>query len=103
MALRGAVVAMRAHDVLDAAVQIARHGFEIGSTSSPTHPSFETRLAELERFFVEASDDAEIAREQLPDLSVPAVTLGQLWDRITPLLRAQHRAGRRLHPIWKTV
>lgn len=103
IALRGAVVAMRAHDVLDAALQIACHGHETGSTSSSTHPSFETRLAALERFFVEASDDAKMAREQLPDLRVPAVTLGQLWDRIAPLLRAQHRAGRRLHAIWKAA
>jgi hypothetical protein len=33
----------------------------------------------------------------------PAVTLDQLWDRIAPLLRAQYRAGRRLHPIWRAA
>ena len=97
IALQGAVVAMRAHDVLDAAHQIARHGQETGSKDSPTHPSWRRRLSVLEYFFLKAGGE----EEQLPGLRVPAVTLGQLWDRVAPLLREQYRAGRRLHSIWR--
>jgi hypothetical protein len=100
VALQGAVVAMRAHDVLDGAVQIALHGQELGSVSSKTHPSFVDRLAVLEQLFLEWADDEQAAREQLPGLQVPARTLAELWRRVTPGLRAQYRAGRRLHEIW---
>jgi hypothetical protein len=100
IALQGAVVAMRAHDLLDAAVQMARIGRETGSSASDSHPSFEFRREVLEQAFVKMSDDADEAREQLPGLQKPSITLAQLWDRVAPLLQAQFRAGRGLHPIW---
>ena len=103
MALQGAVVAMQAHDLLAAAVQTARFGREIGSQSSPTHPSFDTRLKALESVFLQSSGDDATSREHLPAMLFPARTLDQLKHRITPLLRAQHRARRTMHPIWRAA
>ena len=71
MALQGAVVAMEAHDLLAAAVQTARFGREIGSQSSPTHPSFDTRLKALESAFLQSSGDDATSRERLPAMLFP--------------------------------
>jgi hypothetical protein len=103
MALEGAVVAMKAHQLFNRAVSIARTGAAGTDEGSASHPPFERRIAQLQQFYVAGHPDPTKAPKDLPGMLAPGQTMEQLWERVAPRLVAYYRAGRPLHPIWSAV
>jgi hypothetical protein len=103
MALQGAILAMKAHQIFDRSLDIARRGVTGTDIGSATHPPFELRIAQLEQAYVQGHPDEVKARADLRGMLVPSQTIEQLWQRVFPRLIAQYRAGRPLHSIWSTA
>jgi hypothetical protein len=102
MALQGAILSMKAHEVLDEALQLARTGEISGSSRvSNTHPPFAARISLLKDIFTNSQADPGAGRKAVGGMMVPAETVDQIWARVAPMFRAQFRAGRQLHPIWE--
>jgi hypothetical protein len=100
MALQGAILAMKAHEIFDAAVEIARAGQATHAEGSASHPPFRQRMDLLERIYREGHPDPAAAPDDLEGMLVPSTTLDQIWERVAPRLLAEFRAGRALHEIW---
>ena len=100
LALQGAILAMKAHEVLDMALQVARTGTWKPDSGSPTHPPFARRMALLDELYLSNHPDPDDARNQLKGMRVPSNTIDLLWARTYPRLAAQHRAGLSPHPMW---
>ncbi len=108
MALQGAMLAMKAHEIADRAIDIARGGDGDPGWTSATHPPFQVRaslVADAYRGLLadpgEAGDPGDAgAGLGAEALYVAADTAEILWERVRPRLTAALRAGRRLHPLW---
>jgi hypothetical protein len=100
MALQGAIVAMKAHQIFDRALSTVQHGRALPDDGSPTHPPFERRIAQLEALYLQHHPDSERAREDLRGMLVPSQTIEQLWTRVAPRLASNASSGRALHPVW---
>lgn len=127
--LQGAVLALKAHEIFEDAVHLARgdHGDPV--SSSPDYPSFADRLAQVVHTFHEYSDYRDTTRgirvafnrqvglapptetslsnyrERDPEfyrmiLTLPAQTAALLWNAVRPSLERQLQSGRRLHAVW---
>jgi hypothetical protein len=101
MALQGAIVAMKAHQVFLRAVGIAMNGVPIPDQGSESHPPFDARLKQLQDWYVKNHPDPKAAQEDLGAMRVPAETVELLWERAQPQLLAQFIAGRQVAPIWR--
>lgn len=102
MALQGAAMAMKTHEIFD----VVFHMTSDGSTTpeeSATHPPFFQRIALLERMYVELHPDPETARQDLEGMLVPSRTLDQIWQRVRPELAEEFQVGRPLHPVWTST
>jgi hypothetical protein len=101
IALQGAVLAMKAHEVLDAALDIAKTGtpqsLEDGST---THPPLRLRMDTLEEAFRRLHPRPDHAERELQGMLFPGKIGDLLLERVIPRLQAFYRSGLPLHPIW---
>jgi hypothetical protein len=100
IALQGAVLAMKAHEIADRAIDLARGGDGAPSWRSTTHPPFEARAQLVEEVYRSLTQGVEDSRLDVAGMRVPADTAELLWERVSPRLRTELRTGRRLHPIW---
>jgi hypothetical protein len=100
MALQGAIVAMKAHQIFDRALSTVQHGQVLPDDGSPTHPPFERRIAQLETLYLQHHPDSERGREDLHGMLVPSQTIEQLWTRVAPRLASYASGGHALHPVW---
>jgi hypothetical protein len=95
VALNGALMAMKIHQVVDEAL----HMFGKPLPPSDTHPPFDVRSAALWDAYIDdyQSKDPRLVAEGL----LPASrTTEQLWRRLKTILAEDRSAGRKLHPIW---
>jgi hypothetical protein len=99
MALSGAVLAMKANQLIDLALSIARTGMPTAPVSL-THPPFETRLALLEQGYLSGRDDLEVARDEMRGMQVPAMLGDMVFATVYPRLVSMYQSGEQLHPIW---
>lgn len=102
VALQGAVIAMKTHEILESALDIASVGERRPAVEGPTHPLFATRIALIEQLYVEATRDQPDSHEHIEGMLAPSVTLEQLWERAVPKLLARFRSGSRLHEMWRS-
>jgi hypothetical protein len=100
MALQGAVVAMKAHQILDAAMQIATTGIQATETARVSHPPFSQRIALLEESYLRHHPHPSIAQKDLPGMLFPGQTIDELWRRAKPRLKARFDQGFTIHKIW---
>jgi hypothetical protein len=102
IALQGAVLAMKAQEIVDRAMDMARGGSGDVYEGSITHPPFAERLSKLLRFYsyLTAANDDEALTVQA--LMVPAETAEILWERVQPRLATLFGLGAQLHPVWVT-
>jgi hypothetical protein len=103
MALQGAIVAMKVHQVLGQALAIATRGVAGPDVGSASHPPLERRIAQVQQTYLQHLADTERVRDSIRGMLVPSQTIEQLWERVAPRLTAYYRARRVLHPIWSRV
>jgi hypothetical protein len=104
LGLEGAVLSMKAHEILNEALAIGLTG-EIPKAPavSETHPPFDARIASLEAIFMSRHEDKVVAADALRGMMTASRTASQIWARAAPRLSGEFRAGRRLHPIWSSA
>jgi hypothetical protein len=100
MALSGAVLAMKANQLIDLALAIARTG-KPTPPESLTHPPFETRLAGLQQGYLAAQKDLDVARDEMRGMQVPAMIGDMVFATVYPRLLAMYRSGEQVNSIWK--
>jgi hypothetical protein len=100
MALQGAVLAMKAHEIADRAIDLAQGGDGTPSWESTTHPPFEERASLVEEVYSSLVEGVQDSRLNVAAMRVPADTAELLWERFSPRLKSELKKGRRLHPIW---
>jgi hypothetical protein len=127
--LQGAVLALKTHEIMYNAIQLARGDGGDPVWRSETYPSFSDRLEHVIYTFHGYSDYQDTTRgiraalnrelglapptetslskyrESDPDfyraiLTLPAQTAGLLWNEVRPRLERELQSGRRLHAIW---
>jgi hypothetical protein len=99
MALSGAVLAMKANQLIDLAKSIALTGKPTPSVSL-THPPFEQRIALLEQGYLAGREDLDVAREEMRGMQVPAMLGDMVFETVYPRLVSMYRSGEQLNAIW---
>jgi hypothetical protein len=100
IALQGAMVAMKAHELFEQALVVARTGRVVAPQVSTSHPPFAERIALLEHIYLQSHPDPEAGRRDIEGMLAPSRTLDQLWDRVVPELQGRFATGAALHPLW---
>jgi len=98
MALQGAAVAMKAHEIFDSLQEVISAKY--GATPPATHPPFEQRLEAIKQVYLRLHPDPATAQGALEGLIVPAQTLDQIWARIRQPMMAILDSDIPLHPVW---
>jgi hypothetical protein len=101
IALQGAVLAMKVHEIFDDARSVAAMGAVASISGQVTHPPFEQRIEMLEEgFLLLGANDTDGARAAMRGMLVPSETLDILWRRTLPRLIGDFASGRRLDALW---
>jgi hypothetical protein len=102
IALQGAIMAMKAHEIADRAIDIARGGDGNPKWTATTHPPFNLRVGRLMEIYRQVWLDPDPRNPWLDPaaLHIASDTAEILWERARPQITAALRAGRRLHRIW---
>lgn len=100
LALQGAMLAMKALEVIDAALSIATTGTVAPANAQSTHPPFAQRTAALEQAYIASQADPLQANTDLNAMQFPAQVGDVLFRRAQPRLEALFRSGTPVHPIW---
>ena len=92
MSLQGAVLAMKAHDLVEGALR--RIGLPRNLT---THPPFQQRLDFITRVFSETTNLKDFP---INSVIAPAQSLELIWERVSPKIERKLNSGKQLSPIW---
>ena len=100
VALQGAMVAMKIHEIADEAIEIVTGLVPGHRRANATHPPFDVRAAQV--FEAYRSSIADLDDESLDPraLLVPAETADELWSRAKGRIEAFKASGTPLSPVW---
>jgi hypothetical protein len=98
IALQGAAVAMKAHEIFDSLQEIVSAKY--GTEAPATHPPFEQRLEVIKQVYLRLHPDLNTAQRDLAGMLVPARTFDQVWARIREPMLAVVNSDIPVHPVW---
>ena len=98
IALQGAVLGMKAHEMVDRARSMALGGAPLPASS--THPPFADRVEAVLAAYRQGWERPGDRRLEIAGLLVAADTAEELWQRVEPRLASAVSRGRPLHPVW---
>lgn len=100
MALQGAALAMKVHEIADRAIDLANGGNGDPPWSSTSHSPFHLRTELLMRTYSQMVEGLPDPRLGEKVILFPAHTAELLWTQIRPRLIAALNMGATLHSIW---
>lgn len=98
IALQGAVVGMKVHEMVDEALVMARGGRPLPASS--THPPFADRFALLVDQYNQTYGALGDKRLEVEGLLVARETADELWRRAAPQVADLLAPNPPLHPVW---
>jgi len=98
IALQGAVVGMKVHEMVDEALVMARGGRPL--PTSTTHPPFADRFALLVDQYNQTYGALGDKRLEVEGLLVARETADELWRRALPQVASLLASNPQLHPVW---
>lgn len=91
VALQGALLGMKTHEMADRAITMARGG--VPPPTSASHPPFAARAQFLIEVYRQNYEDEGDARSDIAGMMVAADTAEELWCRAEPVIAEQLATG----------
>lgn len=100
IALQGAMVAMKIHEIADEAIEIVTGRAPGSAAQNATHPPFAVRADQVFQAYKSSITDVEDDSLEPRALLVPAETADELWSRARGRIEAFKASGTPVSPIW---